>query len=608
MPRPLKIAAAALAAGLTVTLAPAAQAASPQKTLARAQAAWGPQGTRAELTPLLKDLAAQAPRLHGAERRQARALLARPTSGTADPQRNGWSVPEAPTSPYCTGRFCVHWVDTSSDAPSLADSDGDGVPDYVQAVDAVAENSYFVENVQLGWRAPESDGTLGGDGRTDIYLNQLGGTGIYGYAAPDPGQAISDTDHSRFAYLVVDNDFQRSEFPQYADPIVPLEVTLAHEYNHILQFTYDSLEDTWMFESTAVWMEGKVYPADRDYLQYLRGWTQLTKLPLTSFNGRDPNDRNNVKVYGTSVWNKWLDARLGQDVVRGAWESSLSTRPPSFAVAAYDRSIRVRGGAGFAHEFDRFAAATAEWQAQNSGFPEGALYPDVLRTRSANVDDPGRITSLNHTTYSLVNVRGAGDASSVRLGVRVPAGTRAALALVGRTGGPIGGTSTLTVRELPKGGSGTVTVADPSRFSRLTAVLVNSDAVIKGAAQDTGDFIYAHNRQPFYARVSTDLIGPHVSRFSPRNGARAAARTGRVKVVFDEPVLGVDLDTLRVVASNGRAVPGRVTFTAGTRVATFVPRRPLGQGRHYRVRVGAPITDTTANPLHPESWSFTVAG
>jgi hypothetical protein len=155
----------------------------------------------------------------------------------------------------------------------------------------------------------------------------------------------------------------------------------------------------------------------------------------------------------------------------------------------------------------------------------------------------------------------------------------------------------VTVRELPKGGAGTVTVAGPARFTRLTAVLVNSDAVITGATQDTGDFLYAHNHEPFYARVSNDVAAPHVSRRS--------LRAGRIKIAFSEPVLGVDVDSLRVIASNGRRVRGRVVFKAGGRVATFLPRRALGRNRRYRVRVGGGITDTTANPLRAKSWSFT---
>jgi hypothetical protein len=555
---------------------------------------------------VLRELAIRLPHLHGAQRRDATALLARPTDGQADPQANGYTVPEAAGSPACSLHFCVHWVASGDDAPDLTDGDGNGVPDYVDTALAAAETSRSVENDQLGWREPKSDGTLGGDvGKVDIYLKQLGGTGIYGYSAPDQVQP-NDGSNSLYAYLVIDNDFRQSEFPSYSSPTTPLDVTVAHEYNHVLQFGYDFNQDTWFLESTAVWMEGRVFPAALDYLQYIPGWAQLTAVPLTSFNGTDPNDRGNIKVYGSSVWNKWLDAQFGPEIMRSAWEGSLATTPPSFAVKAYDRAIRARGGAGFADQFDRFGAATAEWQATNSGFPEGNLYPDVARAGHTTVDAPGGRVKLNHTTYALVDVRP--DAfDRVKLGMTAPAGTTAALALVGRIGGVPGGQSVIALKELPNGGSGSVTIANPARFSRLTEVLVNADTKLTGkTTPDTGDWIYARDSQPYYARVTTDFSAPRVVSSSPRPGARGASRSAPVKVTFSEPVLGVDTKSLRLIASNGRNVAARVLFTAGSRVATLVPNRSLGRAQRYRVQVTQAVTDTAVNPLaRVTAWGFT---
>jgi hypothetical protein len=490
----------------------------------------------------------------------------------------------------------VHWVESTEDAPSLVDDNHNGVPDYAETTLTAAETSHSVENDQLGWPEPKSDGTEGGSvGKVDIYLKQLGGTGIYGFAAPDPSQQ-NDGDNSLFAYLVLDNDFQKSEFPQYDSPLTPLEVTLAHEYNHVLQFGIDFNEDTWMFESTAVWMEGRVFPAAFDYLQYLPGWVQLTAKPLTSFNGTDPNDRDNVKVYGTAVWNKWLDARYGPDVIRAAWVSSLQTKPPSFAIAAYNRGIKEKGGGGFTDEFDRFAAATAEWQASNSGFPEGSLYPDVARAGTTSVNGKAGSVRLNHTTYALVTIRPT-SAPRIKLGVTAPPGVDSALALVCREGGVPGGQATVAIKELPKGGAGTLVVDNPGRFSRLTAVLVNSDAEPIGSTPVTHDWRYAHDKALFYARATTDFKAPTVVKVSPADGAGRVSRRTRVRVQFSEPVLGVNAASLRLIASNGRAVKSRISFRQGSRVATLTPSRALGAGRRYRVRVSRAVTDTAVNPL-----------
>jgi hypothetical protein len=589
--------------GLAMSPAPA----STTQLLKQAKTAFR-QRTGTDLSPVLRQIAIRLPHLKGAERRQAQTLLARPTDGAADPQDSGYTVPEANASPSCSAHFCAHWVDSGDDAPDLADGNGDGVPDYVDTVLSTAEESYSVENGQLGWRAPKSDGTLGGSvGKVDIYLKQLGGTGIYGYSAPDPSQQ-NEGDNALFAYLVIDNDFQSSEFPGYASPLTPLQVTLAHEYNHVLQFGYDFNQDTWFLESTAVWMEGKVFPAAHDYLQYLPGWVQLTRQPLTTFNGTDPNDRHNLKVYGTAVWNKWLDQQFGPNVIRGAWEDSLSTTPSSFAVAAYDRSIRQHDGKGFADQFDRFAAATAEWQATNSGFPEGSLYPDVTRAGNVSVNGAPETPKLNHTTYALFNIRPT-SAPRIRLGMRASVGTAAAVAIVGRTGALPGGTENVVLKELPKGGAGSVTIANPSDYSRLTAVLINSDAKLTGkATPTTGDFIYSNDNKPYYARLSTDFKAPHIVRSSPSPGRRGVSTRASVKIAFSEPMAGVSAKSIRLIASNGRAVAAQVHFKPGSRKATLEPNGFLRRGGHYRVRIDSTVTDASVNALSgPRAWSFTVA-
>ncbi|MEA2470942.1 MAG: hypothetical protein QOE38_1941, partial [Thermoleophilaceae bacterium] len=547
--------------------------ASPPQVLRRAEQAFTKGG---DLSPLLRRLALDLPYLKRAERTRARRLLARPTDGSADPQQNGWSAPEADASPLCSQHFCVHWVETSSDAPPLADGNHNGVPDWVETVSATAEHVFSVENGQLGWRTPRGDGSEGGGSNlTDIYLEDVGGSGIYGYAAPDPQPQRS----SLFAYLVLDNDFSDAQFPGYSSPVDPLDVTLAHEYNHVLQFNYDSNEDTWMLESTAVWMEGKVYDPVHDYLQYLPGWTQLTAQPITSFNGDNPNDRTNVKVYGSSVWNKWLDARYGEAIVRNAWEDSVQAN--SFAPRAYDVTIRQHGGGGFSKEFSQFAASTAEWQAQNSGFPEGSLYPDVQRTGVLDVNGAPHTARLDHTTFAIADVP-VSSAPRIRLAMSAPSGTSAAVALVGLTGGSPGGTLVEVEHFLGKGGNGTVTLENPGNLTRLSAVLVNADTKHGAFSQVLGDYPYRRNNQVIYTHASTDFTAPRVK------GGTTAPR--KVTLTFSEPVLGVSGHSLKIAG-----VSGKVKFTPGSRTATFVPRQALKAGRRYRVKLSSAITDLTLN-------------
>src|SRR5215218_2253582 len=302
---------------------------------------------------------------------QARPTEERPRpTDDPDPNRNAYSVPEAKNSPACSPHFCVHWVAVGLDAPNLSDRNGNGVPDFVERVLRVAEHVHQVENDELGWREPRSDGHQGGrNGKTDVYLSQIGGE-LFGYAAPDRGQANKDHRIPRrlHGYLVLDNDYSAFEFPG-TKPLNDLEVTFAHEYNHILQFGYDAFQDPWFAESTAVWMEDQVYNGINDYLRYVRRWVKRWDTPLTT---------SSIKEYGSAVWSQWLQRRYGQRVIRKAWARAIHVRPGGFSVAAYESAIRAAGPSDFSHDFTRFAAATAEWRT-GEGFRESGLYPEMPR-------------------------------------------------------------------------------------------------------------------------------------------------------------------------------------------------------------------------------------
>jgi hypothetical protein len=438
----------------------------------------------------LRDLALAMPRLEGAERRQAKALLARPTDNR-DPIGDAYSVPEA--TPYCTAHFCVHYVTSTRDAPSLVDSAGvPGVPDYVEKIDVAAETSEAVENGLIGWTPPKPDGNLGGSSLTDIYLVDVGGRGLFGYSAADPPPAQRCI-RSCFAYLVMDNDFSPAEFG-YPDPQIPLEVTIAHEYNHVLQFRVDANTDGWLFESTAVWTEDKVFPNDNDYIpSYLRTFANTPQVPVTDFNGA-----HGLRIYGLATFDHFMDTvrGLGPRVIVGAWKLAPKTSPKDFAAAAMDESIKRRDDGGLGVEFSRFAAATAEWR--SLGFPDAPSYPDVVRKGSLHKSAHGKRLVVDHMAYRLFNVPAA---SGAKLKLDLSAGgVRAGLALVGRDDDS-GGVVT-EVKYLKHGGRGSVTLDSPSDFERITAVVVNADARANGFNRVHRDWNYTQDNARLTARLS----------------------------------------------------------------------------------------------------------
>jgi len=445
------------------------------------------------LAPAAPSLASDAqkpflmPQSRPTERRE------RPTDND-DPNRNAYSVPEAEASPACSRHFCVHWVDVGLDAPNPADRDRDGLPDFVERVLRVAERVHAVENGKLGWREPRSDGRQGGRrGRTDVYLSQIGGE-LFGYAAPDRGQATAQHRIPRrlHGYLVLDNDYSGFEFPG-TKPLEDMQVTFAHEYNHILQFGYDAYQDPWFAEASATWMEDQVFNRIDDYLRYVRRWVRLWETPLTA---------NSIKEYGSAVWNQWLARRYGPEIVRKAWAGAIDAKPGGFSVSSYERALRSSGPSDLSRDFTRFAAAVPEWRTGRL-FRESELFPDAPRQGRLALGGEPLTRMLNHTTFQLLRVpRRSGRALEVEM--TAPRGTAAGLALVGRIGSERHGRQLARVDYARGGGRLGVRLRQPGRFSRITAVLVNADARARGFSARRLDWNYLTDGLPF--EVSARLV------------------------------------------------------------------------------------------------------
>jgi hypothetical protein len=312
-----------------------------------------------------------------------------------------------------------------------------------------------------------------------------------------------------------------------------------------------------------------------------------------------------VKVYGDGVWNRWIDERFGADTIRAAWERSLETTPPSFAPEAYEAALRTRG-TSFFDAFTRFATDTAEWRTSAGVFEEGTTWPDVQRATRTSLAPGGRGVSgrLDHTSFALVNVTPTGD-ERVKLIGSLPRGTRGAFALVGREGPVESGVPVIEFKALPDGGQVSVQLANPGRFERITAVLVNGDATQSGFSQLRGDWEFSRDGQEVLAHMSSDYTPPRVRKRSPRVGAKVARRSA-VVMTFSEPMENVTTKTIGLTGPGGRKVPARVTYDIAKRQARLVPKRQLAPRSRYTVKIGTTVVDVGDNPLAAadRTWKF----
>ena len=445
----------------------------------------------ADPTLVLNQLSQTVEDLPPADQRRAERILGRPTDGNDEEDvlltyedSRGLAVPEE--TPYCLDDVCVHYVATTRHAPPMADGDSDSVPDWVEQTAQVMGNVWNREVAELDYREPLRDrGTTpagtgqdeGPDTRLDVYLGDIGKDGYYGYAATDRTAPRTSS-----AYLVLDDDFK--DFAGSATPGQLLRVTAAHEFFHVVQFAYDQYEDGWFMESTATWMEERVYDAVNDNRQYLP--SSALALPGRSLD----YPLTTPTAYGNWIFFEFLSRRLGASVVKTIW--SKAANPDVYSTVAISRTLRAEG-TSLRARFTGFAANNL-YPART--YSEGRSYrrPPVAATYTLSSGKPGtgsRTTRLDHLaahSYAFTAGSSLTGSRKVRLSVNGPSGISGAVAIVSRADG------TLTVKSVPLNSSGNGSLTLPfsrSSVKRVTLTLSNTSVRYRCGAGN-----YSCNGQP----------------------------------------------------------------------------------------------------------------
>jgi hypothetical protein len=418
-----------------------------------------------ELTLVLRDLRLALPRLGAADRREATALLARPTDGRADPLEQGYTAKSVRT---CGGRFCVHRVRTGDDRATAA---------WATTTVQVMNRVWRSQVGSLGYRAPLSDAPLarsrnGGNGKFDVYLKDLGAQGLYGYCAAE--FALEREPRRAGGYCVLDNDFSRDEFGR--DPADTLAVTAAHEFFHAVQFGYDVLEDRWFMESTATWMEERFADDVDDNRQYLRA-SQLAApgTPLDLFN------RQGSEHYGNWTWWEHLSARYGNRLVRSVWDSA---RGPRHSTVALERVLAGRGG--FPARYAAFAAANltpARSYEEGAEWPTPQLRASWRMAAGAERTDTVRLDHLTSASYLAQPDATLGAGWRLRLGIDGPSrGAAPAAWLVVRTADDEWRSREV---ELDRRGRGSITVGfSPATVRAVSLTVANASTRTRCGVDD----------------------------------------------------------------------------------------------------------------------------
>jgi len=234
------------------------------------------------------------------------------------------------------GHVRVHYVTSSDDAVPAADENGDGTPDYVEEVAALAELAWD-DLVARGFRPPETDtglvdGDDGGDGRFDIYLLDLiaaDGNYVAEACTPAPVHCAG--------YFAMENDLADFGYPSVTDGI---SVLTSHELFHAVQAAYvPGMEITWS-EGTAVWNEEQTFPEQTDYEQLVAYFLEKPHRPFD----RGGGGFGDLYPYGTALLPTFLDERFGDGVVRRVWEACEAAGEGADFLDAIDLVMGEEGG------------------------------------------------------------------------------------------------------------------------------------------------------------------------------------------------------------------------------------------------------------------------
>lgn len=317
-----------------------------------------------------------------------------------------------------TTHFLIHYTTSGEHAVDTTDSDGSGVPDYVEAVAESAEFTWSFQIEEAGWVPPPSDEGLGGDSRIDIYLEEVfdnydaaGYTEMEGGYTGDNPNSPEVERRASHSYISLDDDYFDPNAPDEINEIEYMQSTLAHEFNHAVQAGYDAFDaHSWLYESTATWMEEETYPDLNGGIYFLDDSFGQPDACLVAESG----------WYGNYAFIKMLSERYGRDLIRTIWENmraregfdavNLALEPFNTSLALEARDYGVAMLLRDYTEGDLYPGVYLEGTANEGEFSPGtgvqSLGVDYIRVRASGLIDVTLNADPDVLTLRAVGIRG----------------------------------------------------------------------------------------------------------------------------------------------------------------------------------------------------------
>ena len=288
------------------------------------------------------------------------------------------------------GHFRVHYDTRGRHAVSPADANRNRVPDYVEEVAATFDAVWALQVRNLGYRDPLDDG----DGLFDVYIQQLGTSGVYGQTWPNSlGVPVTS------AYLTVDNDYTDRIYATRG--LDGLHVTVAHEFFHAIQFAYNARKLTWWHEATATWMEDVAYDDVNDYFQYTRF---VLDSPTVSLDWQ-PSMQDGHQ-YGACIYVHYLDQVFGRRTIRETWEGLGERNTSSYDVGKLNSAVPTGGFSGTLPGYVTWNYFTGT-RSRDGFYEEGVFYQPAASVRTVSTSSGGQVSgsgTVDHLAADYIQV------------------------------------------------------------------------------------------------------------------------------------------------------------------------------------------------------------
>ncbi|HEX9917256.1 MAG TPA: T9SS type A sorting domain-containing protein [candidate division Zixibacteria bacterium] len=308
------------------------------------------------------------------------------------------------------GHFKIHYDITGTNTvyhPSEDTNPANGIPDYVDRCAEIFDYVWAKEIDTMGYKAPPSDGSMGGDSRYDIYIINLG----YGYLGGTSPESPRTPSWSYTSYIELTNDFSGYG---YASQYDLMSVTAGHEFFHAIQFGYDVYEGYdpypnwkpyWM-EMSSTWMEDQTFDNVNDYPNYLRFFYRYPWVSLKAFsNDFGADSVRAYHPYASCVFAIYLSEKFGVGVMKDIWEE-CGRVPDANTLPAIDSAL-APFGADFDSAFKEFLVwnlFTGTRANTVNYYSEGNLFPEInILNEQKHSTYPVNVTSVDSMPENLAS-------------------------------------------------------------------------------------------------------------------------------------------------------------------------------------------------------------